>query len=295
MTNPDIKSARRRAILAILLAALLFAGAAACVKALGGEVPLAQIILFRSAFALPVLLPLLRAAGGWRALRTTRPGGHALRLAFGFAGMVGAFYGYAHLPLATVTALGFTMPLFLALLAVPLLGEKLEAARGLAALVGFGGVLLMVRPGAGGDGWTMLVVLGAALAWALAMITIRRMGAQGESGVAIVLWFSFGSTLVALAWSVPGWVWPTPTQWLLLAVIGGVSAFAQILMTEAYRVAEPTVVAPFEYSGIVWTTALGALIWAEAPDGWDALGILLLVGAGLALWRREAMAAGLKR
>lgn len=290
------RAGRRRAILAILGAAILFAGAAACVKALNGEVPLAQIVLFRSLFAFPVLLPLLRQAGGWAALRSDNPAGHVWRMVFGLIGMAGAFYGYATMPLAAVTALGFTMPLFLTLLAVPLLGEHVGWRRGLAVLVGFGGVLLMVRPWGAGDMPLVpsLAVLVASLSWALAMITIRRMGEAGESGVSIVLWFAIGSSAVAAIASLPGWAWPTATQWALLLGIGMVSALAQLLMTEAYRAGEPTLVAPFEYSGIVWTTLLGALVWAEAPDLWDGAGILILVASGLYIWHRE-MQLGLKR
>lgn len=290
------RAGRRRAILAILGAAILFAAAAACVKALSGVVPLAQLVLFRSLFALPVLLPLLRQAGGWRELRTTNPAGHVWRTVFGLIGMAGAFYGYATMPLAAVTALGFTMPLFLTVLAVPLLGETVGWRRGLAVLVGFGGVVMMVRPWGLGDMPMMpsLIVLAASLSWALAMITIRRMGEAGESGVSIVLWFALGSAAVAAIASLPGWVWPTATQWLLLLGIGMVSALAQLLMTEAYRSGEPTLVAPFEYSGIVWTTLLGAFIWAEAPDLWDGAGILILVASGLYIWHREVQ-LGLKR
>jgi drug/metabolite transporter (DMT)-like permease len=290
------RASRRRAILFILMAALLFALAACCVKALEGGVPLTQVLLFRSIFALPVLLPLLSQAGGWGAIRTAHPMGHVWRTLFGLIGMGGAFYGYATMPLATVTALGFTMPLFLTLLAVPLLGERVGWRRGSAVVVGFLGVLLMVRP-TGADAAELmpsLIVLVAALAWALSMITIRRMGEAGESGVSIVLWFAIGSSLVALLASVPGWVWPSAWQWLLLLGIGIISAGAQLLMTDAYRSGEPTLVAPFEYSGIIWTTLLGAIIWAEAPDGWDGLGIAVLVGSGLYIWWREVQ-LGLKR
>ncbi len=290
------RASRRRAILFILVAALLFALAACCVKALEGGVPLTQVVLFRSIFALPVLLPLLSQAGGWAAIRTAHPMGHVWRTIFGLIGMGGAFYGYATMPLATVTALGFTMPLFLTLLAVPLLGERVGWRRGSAVVVGFLGVLIIVRP-TGADAAELmpsLIVLVAALAWALSMITIRRMGEAGESGVSIVLWFAIGSSLVALLASLPGWVWPSAWQWLLLLGIGIISAGAQLLMTDAYRSGEPTLVAPFEYSGIIWTTLLGAIIWAEAPDGWDGLGIAVLVASGLYIWWREAQ-LGLKR
>ena len=296
--SASTRAARGRAILAILGAALLFASAGACVKALGNEVPLAQVVLFRSLFALPVLLLLLRGAGGWAALRTRQPMGHAWRTLFGLVGMAGAFYGIAHLPLATVTALGFTMPLFLTVLAVPLLGERVGLRRGSAVLVGFLGVLAMVLPGSDAAEGTALrpslAVLAGAVGWALAMITIRRMGAAGESGVAITVWFALGCSAAAALASLPGWLWPTPTQWALLLAIGAISAFAQLLMTEAYRAAEPTVVAPFEYSGIFWTTLLGALFWREMPGWSDALGVLILVSSGLYIWHREA-ALGLRR
>jgi drug/metabolite transporter (DMT)-like permease len=286
---PSLRAARGRAILFVLAAGLLFAGAAASVKALDGAVPLLQLVFFRSILALPVLAPLLWRAGGFAALATRRPMGHLWRGVWGLLGMLSAFYGFAVLPLATVTALGFTMPLFLTLLAAPLLGERVGFARGLAVGIGFAGVLLMVRPWADGGAALLpvLIVLGGALAWALAMITIRQLGAAGESGVTIVLWFSIGCSIVTFLACLPGWIWPTPGQWALLLAIGALSALAQLLMTEAYRAAETTLVAPFEYSGIVWTTLLGALIWAEAPDGWDALGIVILVGSGLVIWHRE--------
>jgi drug/metabolite transporter (DMT)-like permease len=299
--TPSVRAARRRAILAILGAALLFAVAAGFVKALDGAIPLAQLVLFRSLFALPVLLPMVPAAGGWQVLRTRHPMGHAVRTFWGLLGMLTAFYGYTTLPLATVTALGFTMPLFLTLLAVPLLGERVGWRRGLAVLVGFMGVLFMVSPGdmgPGGSGaadlWPSLIVLFGAFAWAMAMISIRRLGEKGEPGVAIVLWFAIGCSIVSLAASIPVWVWPSLMQWGMLLGVGIASAFAQLLMTEAYRKGEPTLVAPFEYSGIVWTTLLGAVIWAEAPDGWDAVGILILVASGLYIWRREVL-LGIKR
>jgi drug/metabolite transporter (DMT)-like permease len=280
----------------ILGAAGIFAVAGALVKALGGEVPLAQVVLFRNLFAIPALLPLLWRAGGLSALRTRYPRLHAARLAGGLLGMVGAFYGYAVLPLATVTALGFTMPLFLTLLSIPLLGERVGARRGAAVLAGFGGVLLMTLPGgaAGGNLLGLLAVLMGALGWALAMITIRRMGDAGESNATIVLWFAIGATLASAVASLPGWTWPTPGQWALLVGIGLVSAIAQVMMTEGYRRGEATLLAPFEYSAILWTTALGALVWAELPDGWDFAGMAVLVASGLYIWHRE-VTLGLRR
>lgn len=284
MSTPQ---ARSRAVLMVLGAALLFACAAGCVKALQGGIPLAMVVLFRGAFALPVMLPLVVRAGGWSVLRTNNLWGHVGRVFFGLVGMAGAFHGYATMPLATVTALGFTMPLFLTLLSVPLLGERIDARRLALVLVGFGGVLLMLRPGVSGPGsaFDIALVLLAALAWALAMISIRKMGDAGEPSIAIVAWFAIGASLVALCFALPVWVWPSLEQWALLLGIGVISAFAQLLMTAAYRQGDTTLLAPFEYIGILWTTALGLLLWNETPDLWDAAGITILVGCGLTIWR----------
>ena len=241
-----LERARRRAVLLVLGAAAVFSVAGVFVKALGGEIPLAQVVFCRNLFCIPVLLPLLWRHGGLRALRTSRPWLHAWRTAAGLTGMVGAFHGYATLPLATVTALGFTMPLFLTLLSVPLLGERVGPRRGAAVLVGFGGVLLMANPAGMPEGQALAVGLAlvGALGWALAMISIRRLGDSGEKGVTIVLWFAISAAAVSGVACAPGWVAPTATQWLLLAGTGLVSAAAQVMMTEGYRRGEATLLGP---------------------------------------------------
>jgi drug/metabolite transporter (DMT)-like permease len=137
-------------------------------------------------------------------------------------------------------------------------------------------------------------VLMGAVGWALAMISIRRLGDAGESGVAIVLWFALSAAAVSGAACARGWVAPTAAQWLLLAGTGLVSAAAQVMMTEGYRRGEASLLAPFEYSAIIWTTLTGALVWTELPDGWDLAGIAVLVASGLYIWQRE-VALGLRR
>lgn len=281
---------RRQAILLVLGASAVFTIAAALVKALGGGLPLAQVILFRNLFALPLLLVLAMRTGGWPMLRPRHPWLHVQRAAWGMMGMVGAFHAFTYLPLATATALGFTMPLFLTALSVVLLRVRVGWRRWSAVAFGFCGVLLIVQPGAGGAALPMLSVglaLMSALGWAMAMLSIRRMGQAGESGVAIVVWFAVLSSIAAGIASIPVWQAPDATQWLILLAIGLVSAVAQLLMTNAYRKAETTLLAPFEYSGLVWTALLGIAIWAEWPDGWDLAGFAVLVGAGLFIWWRE--------
>ncbi|HEY8613770.1 MAG TPA: DMT family transporter [Roseomonas sp.] len=290
------RAARARAIACVTGSAGFFAISAAAVKALEGAVPLSEVVLFRNLLALPAILLLAHwtAPGGLRgALRTRHPWRHLERLVGGLIGMYGSFYGYVHLPLATVTALNFTMPLFLTGLSVLLLQERVGWQRLAVMVAGFCGVLIMLQPGGAGPLHPGAVgaVLAAALGWAYAMVSIRRMGEAGESGITIVLWFAIGAALVSGIASVPVWIWPSTGQWGLLLVVGLVSVVAQLLMTAAYRSADTTVVAPFEYSAILWTTALGVLLWGEVPDGWDLAGFMVLVGAGLAIWRMEVSAA----
>jgi drug/metabolite transporter (DMT)-like permease len=293
MTPPDtagIAKARQRAILLLLAASATFALAAGAVKELGGAIPLAQVILARNLFALPFLLLLVARSGGFAMLRPRAPRMHALRTLFGMMGMVGAFASYTWLPLATATVLGFTMPLFLTALSVVILRERVGWRRWSAVVVGFLGVLLVARPGAAAEALPLVPVLLAllgGLGWALAMMTIRRLGDAGEPGVTIVVWFAIGAALVSGIATIPVWVTPDGKQWLLLIGIGAVSALAQLLMTEAYRRGETTLLAPFEYAGLIWTMAMGALIWGEVPGVTDLLGFAVLVGAGLFIWWRE--------
>ena len=297
-TMVETSRTRRRAILCVLGSSASFTVAAALVKFAAPHVPLSEIVLFRSLVAALCLLPLLRGQGGLAALRTRRPVGHVLRLAAGLAGMYGSFYGYAMLPLATVTALGFSMPIFLALLSFPLLGERIRPGRALAVGAGLVGVLIVMRPWqAGPQGGADLllgpsaVVMAGVACWALAMISIRRMGQAGERNVTIVLLFSLGSSVVAGLLCVPVWVTPDSSTLLALLGIGAVSALAQILMTEGYRSGEATMLAPFEYGAILYTVLMGWLIWAEVPDGWEFAGIGVLVASGLLSWRLESRGA----
>jgi drug/metabolite transporter (DMT)-like permease len=277
----------------VLAASAAFSIAAALIKAAGEGVPPVEVALFRSVVMAAIVLPLMQRRGGMVALlRTRRPWGHVARTASGFYGMITSYYGYLHLPLAVNTALGFAMPLVLTMLSVPLLGERVGWRRAVAVLAGLAGVLVIVRPWSGvGEGLPLLpacIVLSGVVAWALAMISIRRLGASGESNEAIVAWFSIGGSLLAAILSAPFWVTPAWPQVAGLVGAGVISAIAQLFMTEGYRSGEATVVAPFEYGAIVYTTALGLAFWGERPDPWSIGGITVIVAAGLFVWRREA-------
>ena len=288
---------RRRAILGVLGAGFCFAIAAALIKATRSTgIPVFEMVVFRSVVIALVMMVVLRRQGGVRAaLRTSRPWAHAVRTVLGLIAMSTSYVGYVRLPLATVTALGFAMPLFLTVLSVPLLGEKVGWRRGGAVLAGLVGVLIVVRPWHAAAADTPMdavaLVLAGVVAWALTMITIKKLGNSGERNATIVLWYCLGCLVLSLALVLPYWVTPSPRDAGLLLAAGLATAGAQLMMTDAYRSGETTLIAPFEYGAIVHATLLGALVWGEVPDGWTAVGIAILIGAGLYIWWREVVRA----
>ncbi len=297
IVGPDPRVARRHAITCVLSASATFTIGSAVVKALTADFPVLEIVAFRSFVAFLALLPVLWRAGGLAALATRRPLGHVLRTLYGFVATATTVYGYARLPLATVTALGFAMPLFLTILSVPLLGERVGLRRGGAVLLGLGGVLLMLRPWQSGGTLPpgpVAIVLAGVVTWALAMISIRRMGAAGERNVTIVAWYSLGTAALSTLGAVPDWIAPSLPQLVALTAAGLLSGVAQLLMTEGYRRGETTLVAQFEYGAILYATVLGIALWGEWPDAWSLAGVAVLIGAGLYIWHRE-VTLGIRR
>ena len=295
----DLRAARRHAIICVLGASATFTVGSALVKALTVDFPVLEIVMFRSIVGFVAMLPMLLRHGGlMSALATRRPLGVTMRTVYGFVGTVTAVYGYGALPLVTVTALGFAMPLFLVVLSVPLLGERVGPRRATAVLVGLSGVLAMLRP------WHMdadalplgavLIVLAGVVTWALSMISIRKMGEAGERNETIVAWYSLGTAALAGLGCIGHWVTPSPWQFATLVSAGLLSGIAQLVMTEGYRTGETTLVAPFEYGAILYATVLGIAIWGEWPDVWSLLGIAVLIGSGLYIWRRE-VTLGIRR
>src|ERR1700722_6665287 len=293
-----LRAARRHAIVYVLGASATFTLGSALVKALTAEFPVLEIVLFRSAVGFLAMLPMIMRHGGLAALKTRRPVGHVMRTVYGFIGTVTSVYGFGVLPLVTVTALGFAMPLFLTILSVPLLGERVGPRRVTAALVGLGGVLVMLRP------WqinaepmplgAVAIVMAGVVTWSLSMINIRQMGDAGEKNVTIVAWYSLGTAFLAAFGCISGWVTPSPRQFAALVCSGLLSGIAQLLMTEGYRAAETTLVAPFEYGAIIYATVLGIAIWGEWPDVWSLAGVAVLIASGLYIWHRE-VTLGIRR
>lgn len=276
-----------RGIVLMLVSVILFASMDAVVKWLGATYPVLQIVFFRSLFAfIPLSLFLFRGIG-LAALRTQRPLQHAARSLIGLMAMTSFFYAYSQMPLANAVAIGFAAPMFMTALSVPLLGEKVGPRRWIAVLVGFAGVLVIVRPDAGVFHAAAAAALAGTVFYALAMIFVRRLG-RTETSTSIVFYFSLTSTVVSGAFMPFLWVAPDAAGWALLITVGLIGGLAQMALTNALRLAELSVVAPFDYTALLWTAGLGFLIWNEVPGVQIWLGAAIVIASGIYILYREA-------
>lgn len=265
------------------------AGLAALVKACSERgAPVLEIIFFRNAFAfIPVLLYVWRTAG-FGVLKTKRLGGHATRAGVGLVGMVCGFTAVSMLPLTESTALAFASPLFMVALSALILKEHVGVHRWGAVVVGFVGVLIMIRPDPAhmanvGAAFALLGALGAAGA----MIAIREIG-RTEPGPTIVFYFTLAGTLVGLA-SLPfgGWTIPDTTTLIMLICTGLLGGTGQLFLTEALRRAPVAVVAPFDYTQLVWACIIGYLVWDEIPRTATVAGAVVVAASGVYILFRE--------
>ncbi|PZQ17778.1 MAG: EamA family transporter [Ancylobacter novellus] len=297
-------------ILFKLASAFLFTVMAALIRAVGLGVPVGQVVFARSFFALiPILIWLVWRGVARRALATDRHLGHMARGMIGVASMFLMFAALARLPLPDATALGYASPLFVVIFAAILLREKIHAMRWTAVAVGLFGVLVMLWPqlstgalaaalrgGSEADETAAGVAfaIGATVLTAAAMIQIRRLTETEGTGT-IVFYFSVWSAVAGLATApIFGWVWPDLETGLTLVAIGCVGGVAQILLTESYRRADASLIAPFEYSTILWALAIGFLAFGDLPTGWTAVGGAIVVASGVAVAAREHR-LGIKR
>lgn len=271
----------------MVLAVSLFGVMDAVVKWLTAAYPTPQIMFCRSLFAFPPILWIVWRRGGFGQLRTHRIVGHGLRSLYGCVAMFGFFHAYRTLPLADVTAIAFAAPIFIALLSVVILREKVGKHRWAAIFVGFLGMLLIVRPGAGISEGTLLVVAATAL-YALAMIQIRLLSA-GETAASIAFYFTLFCTIVTGAMMPWLWVAPDGVGWIGLVAVGLFGGLAQLLMTRAYGMAPASVVAPFDYTHLLWSVAIGWYVWGDFPDAYTWAGSAVVIASGLYILYRETV------
>jgi drug/metabolite transporter (DMT)-like permease len=281
----------RRGAILMLGAGAVFALMSALVKELAPRHHFLELMFFRTALAMPVIWLIVWRSGARAPWRTKRPWGHGLRAMTGSLGMGLSFYALMLLPLAEHTALTHTTPLFITLLSIPFLGERVGLWRGGAVALGFAGILVVALGAgafAGGALATAGIVAAVAhgVASAVTTLLVRTLSAT-ESSATIVLWQSALMSLIT-ACALP-FVWTTPsgTDWLFLVAIGLCGACGQWLMTEAWASAEVSSVAPFSFASILWATLFGILLFGDWPGLATLAGAALIVAGGIAILRGE--------
>ncbi|WP_156762665.1 DMT family transporter [Woeseia oceani] len=257
-----------------------------CAKALLVNYSLSQFIFLRSTFGLLILLSVARWYGGYGNLRTRNWHWHLLRTLLSCGAMFGFFYGLSRMPLVNALTIAFTAPLMVTAMSVPFLGEQVGWRRWLAVIVGFAGVLLVLRPGSGLVTPASLAVLFAATCYAGLAITARRMAAE-ESSFALSVYVMSGPLLMSGLLLQENYATPDASGWLLFVLAGACSACAWIGIVGGYRRAPPVVLAPFEYTALIGAAIAGYWIWNEVPDNWVIAGGAVIIGSGLYVVHRE--------
>ncbi len=244
-----------------------------------------QIVFFRYLFGLlPVSVVLWHE--GLVALKTKRPLAHIMRGVLMFSALSLFFRGLRDVPLAEGIAVAFSAPLFVTALSGPVLGERVGLQRWAAVLVGFAGMLVMLRPGSAAFRVDALYIIASAFCFASVMLLTRRMS-RNETNASMYAFSTITAGLCTLPFLTVTWISPQDTHlwmFLLLGIVGGTASFFMIV---AYRNAPASVNAPFDYTALLWSTLWGWLIWQERPDAMVWLGAIIVVTAGLFITYRE--------
>ncbi len=290
-----------KAISLKVASALIFAVMAALVRYLGSGYPVGQVVFFRSAFAIVPVVVIY----AWRreleaAIRMGRPFGHAGRGLTAIGGMFCNFSALARLPIVDATAISFAAPLITVAMAALLLRERVRIYRWSAVIVGFMGVLVMLVPHLAMRGSTAVAAGGALGAFyglagaffsALSIIQTRHL-TRSETTSSIVFYFSLICAVSGLVTWPFGWNMPTWSELAALIGIGLCGGMAHIVLTESYRWAPASLVAPFDYTSMLWALVVGYLAFGELPTALGFLGAAIIVGAGLfVIWRERQLKA----
>ena len=248
-----------------------------------------EAAFFRNFLGLLVLAPSF-ITHGWRPLRTRRLGLHCLRAALNVVAMLTFFYALSITPVALVQALAFTSPLFSAVLAVLLLGERVRARRITAIAVGFAGTLLIIRPGIQPIELGPVLVLVSSAVWGCTVIVIKSLS-RTDSTVTITAYMLLLMSPMTFVGALFVWTWPSPGELVILAGIGVSGTLAQMCMAQSLRLAEATLVLPFDFTKLLWGALLAWVVFGELIDGWTLLGAMVIFVGGLYLAYRERQIA----
>jgi drug/metabolite transporter (DMT)-like permease len=286
-----IQSERLAGTAAMLMGVAAFALMDTGLKLLTAHYPATQVAALRGLSALPVVTLWALYAGGATQLLRIRWPLHLIRGVLSVIMMVSFTYAIKSLTLAKAYSLFFIAPMLIAVFSIFMLGEKVQRAQWLAILVGFLGVLIVLKPGAGGFGSLgTLAVLGTALCYAMSSVLVKIIG-RTDSTQSMVFWMTcmlaIGATLLAL----PGWQPVMTEHYLLMVGVAITGAIGQWGITEAFKRAPASSMAPLEYSGLAWVIVIDFVVWSAIPTWQTLLGAAVIIGSGIYLLRHEARAS----
>jgi drug/metabolite transporter (DMT)-like permease len=252
-----------------------------------------QVLLLRSIAAMAILLPFAFREGWGRIVGTPRPKLNFARAAFGTLETACFYWAVAYLPLVSVMTYYLAAPLYVAAIAPFLLKERMDLGRWLAVLVGFLGVLLVLRPSAETLTLPAIIAIIGSFLYACLMLSTRLL--KDTSSTTLIVWQTMGALLFGLALAPFGWVQPTPRDFALLGLLGVVAMLAHVMVARALMIAPAAIVSPFNYTLIVWAAVFGWLFFGEWPDNWMITGAVVIVSSGLyLLWRETAASPAAK-
>lgn len=272
----------------LLIAVALFTIGEAIVKSLAQDYEITQIVWARYIFHALVTYALFSRVNVFRLARTTRPGLHIARSALMLAATTLFFSSLRYLALADAIAISFVGPLLVTALSIPMLKEQVGIRRWLAIFVGFGGVLVIIRPGMGVMHWAAILPLCTAVCYAFYQI-LTRMAARSDDTQTSLFWMSaFGVVVSSIA--VPFfWATPGAIEWVMMAALGTVYGLGHYLLIRGLEIAPASKLSPFLYTQIVWATLLGLIFFDQFPDGPTLTGGAIVIGSGLYIWWRESV------
>ncbi len=273
-------------ITAAVASVFCFAVTDAIVKGLGDSYSAFQIVFFRYLFGLLPVFVVTWHAGGVKALHTRRPLFHAVRACLLFVALTCFFAALQRLPLAEAIATAFTAPLFVVALSRPVLGERVGPRRWGAVAAGFAGAMIIIRPGTDAFQPGTLLVLISAFSFALMVLTTRLL-TRTETNAALLTYATVGAGLASVPFLPFVWQTPAGEDFVSFVAIGLVGGGAALLVIIAYRNAPAAVVAPFEYTGLLWGSIFGWVFWQEKPDAAVWIGAAIVALAGAYITHRE--------
>lgn len=270
----------------LVLGGLCYTVVSALIKYLCLRLPFIEVAFFRCALGMVIILPgLLRHR--FVQMKSKRHIGHLWRAILGTVSMLVGFYVLTKLHLADATAVGFTTPLFVIIIAAVALREKIRWRRWTATVVGFIGVLIMMRPGETGFDPVLLLALFGAFLTAAAVCVVKSLTGSENSSTMLVMMTVWGS-LFLLAPAIVVWQAPTWIEWGLALALGTMATLGQSCVIRAYTAGEATAVAPFDYLRLPFSVAMGFWLFAELPSIWTLVGALVIIASTLYIARREA-------